>query len=405
MRFSPFRRDRHVSRGQALVELAVILPILLLLFLLAVDVGRVFFGWVSLNNGTRIGANEAAKNPTTWSLGVADDLYYTRMAQDLQALNCGIPDYDGDNKTNETDGMAELVQDLKAAPAPAVQPEFLDNADTADVYEVGDLVSVELECEFSFVTPLVGGILGDPLTISATSTFAVFGGEIAGVPIPPDPVPAGCIGTDKEVPSLVGMTVANARTAWTAAGFTGAFIPSTGSDDNTVLTQLTAPVASPGECLLYLASVTVTHKVPDTCDPSTEGTIPNLVGMTVAEARSTWTGTGFLGGFIPLTGSDADEVTAQDTLPVSTPGECALLTTQVNVTHSAPPPSGGQCTMVQVLGNTPAQALSAYQGEGFTGVFTTTPANKPTWKVKSQSLIGGQDYACTASLEVALENK
>jgi hypothetical protein len=61
--------------------------------------------------------------------------------------------------------------------------------------------------------------------------------------------------------------------------------------------------------------------------------------------------------------------------------------------------------MVQVLGDTPAEALSAYQGQGFTGAFTTTPANKPTWTVKSQSLIGGQDYACTANLEVALENK
>ena len=48
----PFRRHRKISRGQALVEFAFILPILVLLLLLAVDFGRVFFGWVALNNAT-----------------------------------------------------------------------------------------------------------------------------------------------------------------------------------------------------------------------------------------------------------------------------------------------------------------------------------------------------------------
>jgi hypothetical protein len=62
--------------------------------------------------------------------------------------------------------------------------------------------------------------------------------------------------------------------------------------------------------------------------------------------------------------------------------------------------------MTQVLGMTPAQALNQYQTVAkFTGTFSTKPTNKPTWKVKSQSLIGGQSYPCTASLEVDLENK
>ena len=61
--------------------------------------------------------------------------------------------------------------------------------------------------------------------------------------------------------------------------------------------------------------------------------------------------------------------------------------------------------MTQVLGFTPAAAQSDYQTAGFAGAFTTKPANKPTWTVKTQSLIGGQKYACTASLEVNLENK
>ena len=58
MKLPHFRRHREQrTRGQALVEMAVMLPILLLLLLLAIDVGRVFFGWVALNNAARIAAN------------------------------------------------------------------------------------------------------------------------------------------------------------------------------------------------------------------------------------------------------------------------------------------------------------------------------------------------------------
>jgi hypothetical protein len=39
------------------------------------------------------------------------------------------------------------------------------------------------------------------------------------------------------VPVLVGLTVSNARAAWTGAGFTGAFSPAKGHDDMIVETQ------------------------------------------------------------------------------------------------------------------------------------------------------------------------
>ena len=39
------------------------LPILALLLVMAVDFGRVFFGWVALQNAARIGADYAASGP------------------------------------------------------------------------------------------------------------------------------------------------------------------------------------------------------------------------------------------------------------------------------------------------------------------------------------------------------
>jgi len=50
-------------RGQSLVEFALVLPLLLVLLLMAVDFGRVYFGWVTLTNASRVGANYAAAPP------------------------------------------------------------------------------------------------------------------------------------------------------------------------------------------------------------------------------------------------------------------------------------------------------------------------------------------------------
>src|SRR5688500_3257716 len=140
----PFRRRRAVSRGQALGEMAIILPVLVRLLLLAVDFGRVFFGWVALNNVTRIGANEAARLPTPWADGVAqdaDDPYYKRMIADMQAMNCDA-DADDDGDIDEVD---------------LPPPVFVDRTDdTTNPHEVGDEVSVSLTCDFRLLTPLVG---------------------------------------------------------------------------------------------------------------------------------------------------------------------------------------------------------------------------------------------------------
>ncbi|HEY8447353.1 MAG TPA: TadE/TadG family type IV pilus assembly protein [Thermomicrobiales bacterium] len=51
------------ERGQSLVELAIGLPILLLLLLGTLDLGRVFFEYIELRNAVREGASYGARNP------------------------------------------------------------------------------------------------------------------------------------------------------------------------------------------------------------------------------------------------------------------------------------------------------------------------------------------------------
>ena len=114
----PFvRRSRRVSRGQAMVEFALILPLLLLLLLLAVDFGRVFFGWIALNNASRIGANEAARFPTPWADGDpmdASDPYYQRMIADMRSMNCDA-DANNDGDIDEVDAARAQEYALLAA--------------------------------------------------------------------------------------------------------------------------------------------------------------------------------------------------------------------------------------------------------------------------------------------------
>lgn len=377
----PWHRRKDRTLGQAAVEFAIILPVLALMLMLALDFGRVFFGWVALNNSARIAANYAAIHPDAWS-GSGDTnqqaAYSLQVANDLNAINC-----------RPTSGNAQWQ--TTDVPAPTFDG-------SASQYAIDHHVVVTLQCRFSFLTPLVGNILGNPLTIAARSDFTIRGGIVAGVPVGPAPPPPGCV--DAVVPNMIGQSVQGARSAWTTAGFTGSFTPAIGSDTETVLTQTTSPVSSPGDCLVRTAVVVVTFTVNGCVPPNVK--VPNLVGMTVANARTAWTSAGFNSGtFSPASGSDTDTVTAQTTNPSSSPGQCEPPTTTVTVTHSPPPPPPAQCTMPQLVGLKVNDAQTAFGAAGFTGAFTVTRPPNGNYNVTSQNGVGGQQYPCTTGVTVA----
>lgn len=179
----PFRHHRKISRGQALVEFALILPILLLLLVMGLDLGRVFFGWVGLQNSARIGANYAAIHPDAWSgkdsttKQLARAQYLEQMSQDARALNC---DLDVDNDGNIEDDLP--------------LPVFVNVTGTVDPREMGDHASITLHCGFGLITPLANGIFGGGIQITANAVFTVRGGPIANIPTP------GPLGSQSEAP-------------------------------------------------------------------------------------------------------------------------------------------------------------------------------------------------------------
>lgn len=227
------KRSKH-SRGQGLVEMALLLPLLVLLLVMAVDFGRVFFSWVALNNAARIGADTAASYADIWS-GVADgdqaserDRYRERIRQDLQSVGC---------------------QD-----APIPDPIFdTDVNGDGSFFTDGDLVRMELECDFGLLTPLAEQAVGGPLTIRAVAEFAITRVINGGMPPLSNPCPAG----QAPVPTLTGETMEDARAEWTGDGFAiGNYMPAvTPSNKNrVVLTQS----LSAGVCAELTAVVTVT---------------------------------------------------------------------------------------------------------------------------------------------------
>lgn len=231
-------------RGQGLVEFAMILPVLMLALLLAIDFGRVFFGWVGLANASRIGASYAAAHPDAWGTpgdATQRDSYLDQISADANALNCTLPG---------------TIPD----------PVFASGTD------IGDPVQVSLTCSFSLITPLVSQILGNAITISADSIFPIRAGMISGVPvgsIPPTstPTPTPSATPDPSAtpaptpvpcyaPSFIGDKVGSPgapnpqlQTKWAAAGFTTTLIITRPPNNNyTIQNQSPLVGGQPGDC-------------------------------------------------------------------------------------------------------------------------------------------------------------
>ncbi len=210
--------DREKSRGQSLVELALVLPLFMLLLLFGLDFGRVFLGYVTLNSSTKVAANFAAQNPTAWNAApTASDLqaqaeYVRLITINATGTNCSLP-------------------------TPIPTPSFPGGT------AVGSPAAVGISCQFKLITPVISDIVGGSLKVSASSVFPIRAGVIGGIPIviplptpTPGPVPTPVptpIPTPNPsptpppmctIPDLTRDNTANAQRDWSDAGFTGLLI-------------------------------------------------------------------------------------------------------------------------------------------------------------------------------------
>lgn len=240
----------RLTLGQAVVEFAIVLPILLLIMLFTIDFGRAFAAWVNLNNLVRIGANYAAQNPQAWQgTGIAtfQSEYQQLMLNDAEGMNCTLP------------------STLPAPTFPAASP---------NTYDLGSPAQVDLTCKFSLLTPFIGAIIGDAnqqISMSASAAFPIRSGSVNGIAVAPPGPPAASISLTKS---------AN-PTSFSSAGDVIQYsylVTNTGTVDlsgDVTVTDNKATVTCPPGGLLAQATTTCTASYTVTSADVTAGAVTN----------------------------------------------------------------------------------------------------------------------------------
>ena len=362
----------RTSRGQALVEMAVILPLLILFLVMAIDLGRVFFSWVGVQNAARIGADYAASHPLDGDWTSLTDpntkTYVDRMLADATAIGCDLPD-------------------------PMPLPTFPDGTSP------GNTAVVTLTCDFAPITPVVASLVGAPLKIDAEATFPIRKG-IVGMPGGGGPGGEEDDPLCRVVPDLSGMVGSDAETAWEVAGFSG-IASVVGAPTDVVVddSQVTNPASSPGQCITYKATLTV-QTVPATTCASGESIVPEVAGLLVSQARARWQSNGFdVDGFDPPVGvTDGEVVTSWTTTPEFTAGACAPSAgTTVTVDHeTAPQPA--PCEVPDFIGSPANTAQATWSSAGFATTVTLTKSGN--FNIGKQSINANAPVNCSDALIV-----
>ncbi|MFZ5646640.1 MAG: TadE/TadG family type IV pilus assembly protein [Bacillota bacterium] len=122
------------QRGQALVELALVLPVLLVLFMGTVEFGRIFHSYLVITNASREGARVAV-------LGGTDTAISNRVGQVTGSLD-----------------SARLQTTVTPVPADR---------------KSGALATVEVRYQVNLVFPLFDVFIPDPLPIRSSTTMRV----------------------------------------------------------------------------------------------------------------------------------------------------------------------------------------------------------------------------------------
>lgn len=161
----PQRPDqRRGHRGQALVELALIVPVLAALFLATLDLGRLYYSTITVTNAAREAALEATVHPSSYVAGTCDP--------DTSSVVCAA--------VNEAASSWVTVapSDVTMTCTPACTKDY------------GNEVTVTVTGSFKLLTPLIAAFTGGQ-NITLTSTAKA---DVIEVPAPvttatPTPTP------------------------------------------------------------------------------------------------------------------------------------------------------------------------------------------------------------------------
>jgi len=140
-------------RGQSVVEFALILPVMLILLAAAIDMGRLFYSYVAVENAAKEGAFFGSRNP---------------LCDDATSASCGNPNNVIWHVQNEAPNIGSgfttsvACRDLAGS---LVQP--INNCLDGFKYQV------TVTYPFQMITPILSTILGNTLTLHSEAQATV----------------------------------------------------------------------------------------------------------------------------------------------------------------------------------------------------------------------------------------
>lgn len=364
---------------------------------MGLDFGRVFLGWVNLNNTARIAANYAAANATRMAANdsAAFDSYYNLILKDASAINCTLP-------------------------TKALFPRPTFPGGTA----LGQSANVAISCEFGIITPIISRVLGSPITVSAASDFPIRTGVVAGVPGGGAPAPVAAFNISPgsgEAPRTITFTDASTNSPTTYAwDFEG-----DGSVNWTTNTPPAFTYTIPGT---YQASLTVSNglvsstarrTITITAPPGPVANFTALPQTGTAPLTVTLTDTSTGSGPFTYAWNFGNGTTASTVGPFNKVYAAGAYTVTLTVTDSFSQTSTPASKIINVSAVTPTCTVpdfknvvtstpvgqtdpvsQTWKNAGFTGLVIFNPAHPPEYKITKQSLKEGTVQSCSSIITV-----
>ena len=168
-------QTRRKSRGQSLVEFALVLPVFVFLLFGLIDVGRFVYMNSVLSQGAREGARTAAVE-ASW-LGSSDASCGTAGGPTCPATTAAL-------KADVTDAANRMVSPFGAVSSVNIRCDDAGGAPTGNwtvgggvscpaiKSQTGKIVSVRVTLTFNALTPVISGILGT-INSSGSATMVI----------------------------------------------------------------------------------------------------------------------------------------------------------------------------------------------------------------------------------------
>jgi PKD repeat protein len=166
--FAPSRTRRASSRGQSLVELALIAPVFLILLMTAIDLGRLMYSQITITNAAKEAALVASQGGT-WQAN--------QPCSDTNTVMCGA-------LTEAQDGFV-VVEQTRVTLTPKT-------CEANATYPSGGppTVAVEVNSPFRLLTPIIGSIVGSNIVLRSTANAECLAVPAVTFPSLPSPIAA-----------------------------------------------------------------------------------------------------------------------------------------------------------------------------------------------------------------------